>query len=137
MHEHHYAHRVRYRECDRMGVVYHTHYLDYFEAARTEMIRSLGVPYVDIEDSGLLIQVVEINVRFHSPAYYDDELVVTCRVGSIPATRLVLDNEVRRKGEERILASGRIDLCFVDADSKRPVRVPEFFRAAFEKVLQP
>ncbi|HUF09151.1 MAG TPA: thioesterase family protein [Rhodothermales bacterium] len=134
MHEHHHAHRVRYRECDRMGIVYHTHYLDYFEAARTEMIRELGVPYLTIEDSGLLIQVVQVNIRFHSPAFYDDELVVTARVSKPPSTRLVVENEVRRKGETKILASGQIDLCFVDAGTKRPVRAPDYFVAAFERV---
>ena len=133
--EHHYAHRVRYRECDRMGVVYHVHYLDYFEAARTEMIRALGVPYLEIENSGFLIQVVQVNVRYHSPAYYDDELVVTVRVSKLPTSRLTLENEVRRRGEDRILASGQIDLCFVSDETKRPVRAPDYFVAAFEKAL--
>lgn len=120
-----------------MGIVYHTHYLDLFEAARTEMIRELGVPYLDIEDAGLWIQVVQVNIRFHSPAFYDDELIVTARVATMPTTRLAIDNEVRRKGEDRILASGRIDLCFVDAESRKPVRVPRYFVTALEKVLQP
>lgn len=118
-----------------MGVVYHTHYLDYFEAARTEMIRALGIPYVDIENSGLLIQVVRVDIRFHSPAFYDDELTVTARVHTTPSTRLVVENEVRRRGEDKVLASGRIDLCFVSSETKRPVRAPDYFVAAFEKVL--
>jgi len=135
MHEHHYAHRVRYREVDRMGVVYHAHYIDYFEAARTEMIRALGVPYLPIENSGLCIQVVQVNIRFHSPAFYDDELIVTVRVRKLPSIRLTLENEVRRRGEDKILASGQIDLCFVDAETSRVVRAPDFFVAAFEKVM--
>lgn len=120
-----------------MGIVYHVHYLDYFEAARTEMIRALGVPYAQIEESGLWIQVVKANLHYHAPAFYDDELDVTVRIREIPAIRLKLENEVRRRGEDRILTSAEILLCFVDAGTKRPVRVPGYFVAALEAVLSP
>jgi acyl-CoA thioester hydrolase len=123
---HHYRHRVRYRECDRMGLVYHTHFIDHFEAARTELIRSRGLSYKQIEDSGILIQVVEIKVRYSKPAYYDDLLLVETTLIEQPTTRLELLNEIRREGESEVLVRGHITLCFVDRDRNRPVRAPAF-----------
>lgn len=116
-----------------MGIVYHPHYLDYFEAARTELIRKLGVSYMELENSGVLIQVIRVNLRYHRSAFYDDELVITARVSTPPVTRLIVENEVRRKGEDQILTSGQIDLCFVDAASKRPIRAPRHFLELFDK----
>ena len=135
MYEYHHPHRVRYRECDQMGIVYHAHYVDYFEIARTEMIRRLGVPYSRMEKEGLLIQVVQVNIKYHSPAFYDDELIITARLREIPKIRLVLENEVRRNGEDTILASGQIDLCFVDAKTKKPIRTPPSFQKAVANAL--
>ena len=124
---HYYRHRVRYRECDRMGIVYYVHFLDHFEAARTELIRSRGLSYKQIEDSGTLIQVVQVNIRYRKPAYYDDVLEVKTVVLEQPATRLELQTEIRRDGEPEILVTGRTTLCFVDRDRRRPIRAPEFF----------
>jgi len=118
-----------------MGIVYHAHYVDYFEAARTEMIRDFGIPYAEIERRGHLIQVIQVNVRYHSPAFYDDELVITVRVEEVPTTRFTIHNEVRRKGEDKLLATGRIELCFVDAASKRPIRVPDYFVAILKEFV--
>lgn len=130
-----HPHRVRYRECDPMGVVYHTHFVDYFEISRTELIRKLGVPYKEIEASGLFIQVVEVNVRYHKPVFYDDDLEIATIIAEEPAIRVNLKNEVRRKGESDILTSGLITLCFVDATRMRPVRVPDYFSRAVRHAL--
>jgi acyl-CoA thioester hydrolase len=110
-----------------MGVVYHVHYLDHFEAGRTELLRENGVSYKEIEDSGLLIQVIEVNVRYRKPAFYDDVLEILTSIEQTTPTRLILRNEVRRVGEQvepDILVEGRITLCFVNTESGRPVRAP-------------
>ena len=124
---HHFVHRVRYRECDRMGLVYHPHFLDYFEWARTELLREHGLTYKETEDSGILIQVVEVRVRYHRPAYYDDELDIKTIVEAPPAATLDLVNEVRRVGEDEKIATGWTKLCFVSKDRGRPVRAPKNF----------
>lgn len=124
---HRYLHRVRYRECDRMGLVYHAHYIDYFEAARTELLRENGITYKALEDSGILIQVVEVYVRYHKPTFYDDELEVTTTIEQPPRPTLDLVNEVRRVGEEELLVSAKLKLCFVDKQRGRPVKPPRFF----------
>lgn len=109
-----------------MGIVYYVHFLDHFEAARTEMIRDLGLSYRQIEDSGILMPVVRIDIRYRKPAYYDDVLDVTTVVLERPSTRLELLTEIRREDEPEILVSGRTTLCFVDRSRGRPIRVPEF-----------
>ncbi|MFV1980604.1 MAG: acyl-CoA thioesterase [Rhodothermia bacterium] len=124
---HHHRHRVRYRECDRMGIVYYVHFLDHFEAARTELIRSRGLSYKQIEDSGILMPVVRVDIRYRKPAYYDDVLDVKTIVLEPPSTRLELLTEIRREDESEILVAGRTTLCFVDRDRGRPIRAPEFF----------
>lgn len=128
---HHYRHRVRYRECDRMGIVYHVHFLDHFEAARTELLRAHGLTYKAMEDSGIYIQVVEINIRYRRPAFYDDELDIVTMTEARSSTRLVLLNETRRIDEEDVLAVGRTELCFIDRDRGRPTRAPRQFLEAF------
>lgn len=129
-----YQHRVRYRECDPMGIVYHAHYVDYFEAARTEALREFGFPYRRLESSGIIMPVVDLQVKYHSPAYYDDLLDVVARFDGIPSIRVPIDYEVRRRGDETLLVTGRVTLCFVDQARNRPIRAPEPIRAVFEEV---
>jgi acyl-CoA thioester hydrolase len=127
-----YHHRVRYRECDPMEVVYHAHYVDYFEAARTEALRAQGLPYKALEDAGIIMPVVELNVRYLRPAHYDDELEVTVRFPEVPNVRVITDYEVRRAGEDPLLVTGRVTLCFFDTARRRPVRAPQQLLDVFE-----
>ena len=128
-------HRVRYRECDPMGVVYHTHYLDYFEEGRTEALRDLGVRYRDLEESGIIMPVVEADVRYRAPAYYDDVLVVDVAFKELPSVRVPIAYTVRRDGEDTLLAEGHTTLCFMDAERRRPTRAPATVQDTFAAVL--
>jgi acyl-CoA thioester hydrolase len=129
--EHTYRHRVRYRECDPMRVVYHAHYVDYFEAARTEALREHGLPYKALEDAGIIMPVVELNVRYLRPARYDDLLEVRVQFPEAPSVRVLTEYEVRRAGEDAVLVAGRVVLCFVDAARNRPVRAPQVLLDVF------
>lgn len=131
-----HLHRVRYREVDPMGIVYHTHYADYFEAARTEMLRQMGLAYKQIEEAGIIMPVVSLEINYHRPAYYDDLLEVVARVEDLPSMRVHIDNVVRRQGETNVLTSGRVTLCFVDRERNRPVRAPEKFLDLFDRALE-
>ncbi len=132
-----YRHRVRYRECDPMGVVYHAHYVDYFEAARTESLREVGLPYRMIEESGVIMPVVEVAVQYRRPARYDDLLEIVTRVDETPRVRWQVRYEVHRvePAPEPLLATGSVVLCFVDAARNRPIAAPDFIREAFERAL--
>lgn len=130
-----YEHRVRYRECDPMGVVYHTHYLDYFEAARTEALRNVGVRYRDLEADGIIMPVVEANVRYKGPAHYDDVLCVEVTFEEPPSVRVSIQYTVHRAGESETLATGQTTLCFMDVERRRPVSAPERVETAFSSVF--
>lgn len=127
-----YLRRVRYRECDPMSVAYHTHYLDYFEEARTEALREAGLPYKALEDSGIIMPVVEARVRYLASAYYDDLLAIET-VFEEPRVRVPIHYTVRRDGEDRVLVTGEVVLCFVDVARGRPILAPEAVQAAFER----
>ncbi|MGU3473080.1 acyl-CoA thioesterase [Paenibacillus sp. D51F] len=88
--------RVRYKETDAMGIVFHTNYMVWFEIGRTELIRSAGYPYRRIEDEGLLLPVVDIDCSFHSPARYDDCLLICTRVESYTPMRMAFRTQIRR-----------------------------------------
>ncbi len=128
-----HRHRVRYRECDPMGVVYHTHYLDWFEAARTEALRSQGVAYASLEADGVIMPVVEASLKYHGSARYDDDVEVEATFLDVPRVRVTIDYAVRRAGEDRVLVSGRTVLCFVDVARGRPVAAPQAVVDAFRR----
>ncbi|MGG1877202.1 thioesterase family protein [Paenibacillus cisolokensis] len=94
--------RVRYQETDQMGVVYHANYLNWFEIGRTEMIRELGYSYRNMEDEGLLLPVVDLDVRYRKPAKYDDVVTVFTRMSSFSPLRINYEYEVRKLNEAEL-----------------------------------
>lgn len=128
---HIYRRRVRYRECDPMNVAYHTFYLDYFEEARTEALRDIGLPYKELEDSGIIMPVVEASVRYLAPARYDDMLEIETIFKEIPRVRVNISYTVRRENEDTLLATGTVVLCFIDTERGRPIPAPKAIRDAF------
>jgi acyl-CoA thioester hydrolase len=89
--------RVRYSETDKMGVVYHTNYLNWFEIGRTELIRSMGYPYHAIEAKGLLLPLIEAEMKFKQPARYDDLISIYTRVVSYSNIRIEFASEIRKE----------------------------------------
>src|SRR5262245_7680986 len=90
--------RVRYAETDRMGLLHHANYLVYFEQARTELLRSMGLTYRDIEDQGFLLVLTKVEVRYKRPAHYDDLLTIRTFVVRMTAVRIDHRYEVLRDG---------------------------------------
>ena len=119
-----------------MGVVYHTHYLDYFEAARTEAMRDLGLAYRRLEDRGIIMPVVNAHIDYKGPAHYDDLLVIEAHFPSTLLVRVPIDYTVHRVEEGDVLATGHTDLCFMRADDRRPIRVPKAVRDVFAPVIE-
>ena len=113
-HEHTITFRVRYPETDAMGFVHHSRYLQYFEMGRVELLRSLGHSYADIEKSGILFVVVRVEVRYKSPARYDEELTLTTRI--VKQTHVRLDHSYELKRDKTLLAEGNTTIACVDRD---------------------
>ena len=118
--------RVRYGEVDRMGFLYHGHYLAYFEQGRTEMLRSLGATYRELEEQGTLLVVVETGQRFLRPAGYDDHLTIRTTLTEIRGVRVRFDYEVRR--DDDVLATGHTVLASCNRHG-RPRRMPPELRS--------
>ena len=123
---------VRYAETDMMGVVYHGSYIPWLEVGRTQLLKELGLPYRQLEESGFRLPVLEVSLKYLRPARYDDLVTVVTRLNERPLLRIRLEYEVRR-GEE-LLATGYSVHAFIDLQG-RPVRPPAavvaLFAAAF------
>ncbi|RXZ84657.1 acyl-CoA thioesterase [Paenibacillaceae bacterium] len=91
--------RVRYQETDRMAVVFHGNYINWFEIGRTEMIRHAGLRYRDLEQHGLLLPVIELESKFIMPALYDDFVLVCTRISAMTPVRIAFESQVRRIDE--------------------------------------
>jgi acyl-CoA thioester hydrolase len=88
--------RVRYPECDPMGYLHHSIFLQYFEMGRVELLRSIGFSYADLERDGVFFVVVKAEVKYKAPARYDDELTLTTRVARQTHVRIDHAYELRR-----------------------------------------
>ena len=117
--------RVRYAETDRMGLLHHANYLVYFEQARTDLLRALGLTYKDMEDQGFLLVVTKVEVRFRRPARYDD--VLTIRTTVERTTMVRIDHRYEVFCDGNLLAEGSSTLACVDREG-RPQVLPEFLR---------
>jgi acyl-CoA thioester hydrolase len=117
--------RVRYAETDRMGLLHHANYLVYFEQGRTELLRTHGLSYKDLEDQGYLLVLTKIEVRYRWPARYDDLLTLKTTVTRTTSVRIDHRYEVFCAG--RLLAEGTSTLACIDRDG-RPQALPDFLR---------
>ena len=118
--------RVRYGETDRMGYLHHGTYALYFETGRTELLRNLGLTYKQMEDDGVLLPLSNLNIHYLLPAYYDDELIVKTSLKKMPSVRLEFDYEIVNQIGEIICKASTI-LVFVSAETRKPIRMPEYF----------
>jgi len=118
--------RVRYGETDRMGYLYYGHYPEYFEVARTDMIRSLGISYREMEDQGIILPVRSLHIEYKQPALYDELLVIRACLKSLPEIKLDIDYEVYNQ-QNKPICKGNSMLVFVDLKSRKPRRAPDFF----------
>ena len=115
--------RVKYPEVDPQGVVHHAVYLHYFEQVRTEMLRDLGIPYSEIEKEGTRLMVVESRLRHHSPARYDEVLLVRARTARVTRVRIAIGYRILRRGSLEVLCEGETVLVSVDFTG-RPKALP-------------
>lgn len=120
--------RVRYAETDQMGIVHHSNYLVWFEAGRSDLCRARGFSYKDMEkNEGALMVVAESYVRYKSPAFYEDLIVVKTNVAEVRSRSIRFVYEVYRPADNMLLAEGETVHLVTDADKK--VRsVPEIYR---------
>ena len=117
---------VRYAETDMMGIVYHGNYLPWFEIGRTNLLKEQGIPYRALEAEGYRLPVLEVAVKYHRPALYDDTIAVITKLREKPLLRIRLEYELFRGNE--LLVTGHTLHAFIDREGK-PVRPPPAFTA--------
>jgi acyl-CoA thioester hydrolase len=125
-----YLHRVLYGDTDQMGVVYYATYLRFFEGARNEWIRELGLTYAEIEQRGIYLPVLEVGVRYLKPARYDDLLEIPVEV-SHTRVKVRFDYKVRRQGDGDALILGHTVHACVTREG-RPTRAPDWLVAKMD-----
>jgi acyl-CoA thioester hydrolase len=132
MKEHEFNVRVRYSETDQMGVVYHGNYAQYFEMGRVEWLRNLGISYKWMEENGIMLPVVSLNINYKKPARYDDFLRVKTVFKSQTSVKIEFDYEIYNEKGELLTIANSI-LVFVDMKTARPIAPPEYVT---DKLLQ-
>ena len=124
--------RVRYGETDQMGYVYYGWYAQYFEVARVEMLRSLGISYREMETAGVMLPVLDFSIKYIKPALFDDELTIAIIVKEIPKVRIHFEYETKNAAGE-LLNVGETTLVFVDRKTGKPCAAPTEFVRELEK----
>ena len=117
--------RVRYGETDKMGIVYYGNYATYLEQGRTEWLRDMGFSYKWMEDNGVHLPVVELNIKYKAPARYDDILTITTRLKKIPTYRIDFIYEIHNQ-EGQLLITGETSLVFVNSITNKLQKAPDY-----------
>jgi len=124
--------RVRYAETDQMNVVYYGNYAQYFEVARAESIRNLGFTYKEMEAAGVMMPVVEMQIKFLRPAHYDDLLTIKTILRELPVDhRILFEHEVYNQ-EKKMLTLGKVILYFVKIGSFEKTIMPASLRGLIQ-----
>lgn len=127
--------RVRYAETDQMGVVYHANYLIWFEVGRVELLRSLGIPYQRLEQEfDCMIAVAGAELRYRSPARYDDEIGIRTRLVLLRGSLMKIAYQVIRTADEKLLCEGETTHVVVSRAMEKTT-LPPPYEAAFRRLL--
>ncbi|MCD6543815.1 MAG: acyl-CoA thioesterase [Flavobacteriaceae bacterium] len=117
--------RVRYGETDQMGYVYYGNYAEYFEVGRVELLRSLGVSYKSLEESGIMLPVIHMEINFLNPAKYDDLLTLETKLVGNPMVKIKFEFKVFNEKNE-LLTTGQTTLVFIDMKKNKPTKAPKY-----------
>ncbi len=125
--------RVRYQECDGQGIVFNAHYLAYVDMCSFEAEKALFGSHQEMLAHGADVVVAEANVKFRSPARYDDDLLVAQYLNHLGTTSLIFDFEIHRG--ETLVATATIRYVFIEPDTLRPQAPPEAVRKVYAALL--
>lgn len=131
-----YQMRSRYSETDKMGYVFYGNYPDFFEVARTEMVRSSGFAYSELEEQGVMLPVVDMYVSYKKPVYYDELMDIHVFLYDMPNVRLDTYYKLYAGEENSLRVTGRVTLAFVDNLHRKPIRIPSAFLEALKSIQQ-
>lgn len=117
--------RIRYGETDQMGVVYHGNYPQYLEIGRIEWLRDMGISYKLMEESGVMLPVISISIKYIKSARYDDVIEVITKLKKEPVVKIEFDYEITNEKKE-LIATANTVLAFIDKNNQKPIRCPDY-----------
>lgn len=117
-------HRITYAKTDQMGVVYHGNYAEFYEIGRTELLRSVGYPYNELEKKGIQMPILDLHCKYIGSALYDELITIEAIVYErLNGVRIKVDYKIYNE-QDKLINEGYTTLCCIDAKTKRPVRIP-------------
>ena len=125
--------RIRYADTDQMQYAYNGKYFEYFEVGRTEMMRERSLTYKTIEANGYMMPVHSVFINYKNPAFYDELIEVETIVPKLPELKVHIDHVVRSAERDTIICEGYVELVFINTNTKKVCRPPEFFIKAIQK----
>ncbi len=126
MFEHSTKIRVRYGETDQMGYVYYGNYAEFYEVGRVDMLRSLGMTYRKMEETGIMMPVLEMKCKYLKPALYDEELTIRVIMDKLPGVKIHFRYELFNEKQE-LINIGETLLAFINMKTNRPCLAPAEF----------
>lgn len=124
--------QIRYDEVDKMGYVYHGNYAKYYHISRTELMRDIGFCDKELEKYNIIMPIIELNIKYIKPIYYDDIITIKTTLQKIPSVRMSFDHEVRNASDE-IINRATSTAVFVDMKTRLPMKAPEFIISKLKK----
>ena len=125
--------RVAYAQTDKMGYAHHSYYIQYFEVARLEMLRSLNISYKAMEAQGIMMPVRSMETTFYKPAKFDDVLTIKTYVKEKPSVKMIFYYQVFNE-QKMLLSEGKTTLVFADATKKTPIKPPGYILEVFKNL---
>lgn len=127
--------RVKFYDTDLMGVVHHSNYIRWFETARVEFLRAVGIDLNEMLNDGILFPIVEVQAKYLNPAKFDDELELEITPAVMTKAKWEFEYKIRRAGEEKILVEGFSRNVFTNAATGKITRLPEKYFSKLENLI--
>lgn len=124
--------RVWYVDTDQMGIAHHSNYVKYYEAARSDLMRDLGVSYAEMERRGIMMPILEVHSHYRASAYFDEIITVEISLERMPTARITFNYRIFNEAGV-LLNTGSTVLGFLHSDSRRPTRAPGWFVEMLEQ----
>ena len=126
--------RIRYSETDQMGYCYYGNYAQFLEIGRVETLRTVGISYKELEEKGIMLPVVELNIKYLKPALYDDLIEIRTYLKKTPGVRIEFDYEIYNEKNE-LLTTAYTSLVFISSKTMKPVQAPEDLREKIKSLI--
>lgn len=130
-----YSRRINYYETDKMGIVHHSNYIRYFEEARLDMMKKVGLDYWDMEERGIIIPVLFVDCKYIKALRFDEDIVIHTKMTKYNGIKMEVSYEIYQKGSNDICTTGTTGHCFVTPDMK-PIRMKRKYPDLYEKLNQ-